>query len=243
MYSAKVNGEATTFGTTGLLFRSNKLMYDRATETVWHQFTGEPVIGPLAGNHPRLAYHPSVLTTWAEWLEAHPDTTVISDETGVYPADFYAEESNPGAIYYDYFNSPETMFPIWNRDGSLETKAQALGLEIDGSFKAYPIDVLRSERVVNDTLAGVDVVIVASSGSAAAQAYERNGLTFEAGSEDDAGLPSTLVDGAGVVWSVGNEHLASSDKPTRRFRRIPTLTAFWFGWYAFHPDTALYTGQ
>ena len=48
MYSAKVNDQPTTFGTSGLLYRSNKLMYDRATETIWHQFTGEPVIGPLA---------------------------------------------------------------------------------------------------------------------------------------------------------------------------------------------------
>ena len=242
MYSAKINGEPTTFGTSGLLFRSNKLMYDRATETIWHQFTGEPVIGPLAGNHPRLTFHPSILTTWAEWLEDHPDTTVISDETGAYPASFYVEESNPEAIYYDYFNSPETMFPIWSRDGSLETKSRVLGLEIDGNFKAYPIDLLRSERVVNDTVAGVDVVVIGSSGSSAAQVYERNGLTFALASEDDSGLPTTLEDDAGVVWSVGNEYLTSSDKPARQYSRIPTLTSFWFGWFAFHPDTELYVG-
>ena len=49
MYSTEVNGETTEFGTSGMLYRSNKLMYDRATETLWHQFRGEPVVGPLQG--------------------------------------------------------------------------------------------------------------------------------------------------------------------------------------------------
>ncbi len=242
MYSAKISGAPTTFGTSGLLFRSNKLMYDRATETVWHQFTGEPVIGPLAGERPRLAFHPSILTTWAEWLEDHPDTTVISNETGLYPSSFYVEESNPEAIYYDYFNDPETMFPIWNRDESLAAKSRVAGLEIDGVFKAYPLDLLRQERVVNDTVAGVDVVVIGSSGSFAAQVYERDGLAFELATENESGLPATLVDDAGVVWSVSNEYLTSSDDPASRLPRIPTLTSFWFGWFAFHPDTELYTG-
>ena len=242
MYSAKINGEPTTFGTSGLLFRSNKLMYDRVTETIWHQFTGEPVIGPLAGEHPRLTFHPSILTTWAEWLEDHPDTTVISNETGLYPSNFYVEESNPEAIYYDYFNDPETMFPIWNRDDSLETKSRVAGLEIDGVFKAYPLDLLQQDRVVNDAVADVDVVVIGSPGSFAAQVYERNGLTFALASEDESGLPATLVDDTGVVWNVSNEYLISSDDSTNRLPRIPTLTSFWFGWFAFHPETELYTG-
>ena len=89
MYSTEVNGETTEFGTSGMLYRSNKLMYDRATETLWHQFRGEPVVGPLAGSGIRLRVLPSVLTTWVEWLAEHPDTTVISNDTGVYPAGFY----------------------------------------------------------------------------------------------------------------------------------------------------------
>ena len=243
MYSAKINGEPTTFGTSGLLFRSNKLMYDRTTETIWHQFTGEPVIGPLAESGERLTYFPSILTTWDEWLESHPDTTVISNDTGLYAAATYLVESDPGAIYYDYFTSAETMFPIWNQDASLELKDEILGLEIDGQFKAYDIVALGLERIVNDSLAGTDVVIVASNDSMAAQAYERNGLIFDVVTGDENGLPSTLIDDTGVEWTVDDEHLISSDQPTRQLERIPTHTSFWFGWYAFHPETELYTGS
>ena len=139
MYSARVNGQPTTFGTSGLLYRSNKLMYDRATNTVWHQFTGEPVIGALAGSGVKLPFFPSVLTTWQEWLAEHPDTTVISDETGLYEQSFYEPESDPASIYYDYRSSSETMFPVWPRSDKLVTKDVVLGVEIGGESKAYPL--------------------------------------------------------------------------------------------------------
>ena len=77
MYSAKLDGERVTFGTSGLLYRSNKLMYDRKTNTLWRQFTGEPVVGALADSGIRLSIFPVVLTQWQEWVAAHPDTTVL----------------------------------------------------------------------------------------------------------------------------------------------------------------------
>ena len=89
MYSGIVNGEPTTFGTSGLLYRSNKVMYDRATRSLWNQFIGEPVIGPLADSGIRQPFFPSVVTTWGEWWDEHPDTTVLAQDTGVYPAEFY----------------------------------------------------------------------------------------------------------------------------------------------------------
>ena len=134
------------------------------------------------------------------------------------------------------------MFPIWNRDESLETKSRVLGLEIDGAFKAYPIDLLQQERVVNDTVAGVDVVVIGSSDTFAAQIYERDGLTFTEPSGHGTGLPATLEDDSGALWSVGNEYLTSSDQSASQLRRVPTQTSFWFGWFAFHPDTGIYTG-
>jgi hypothetical protein len=66
VYSAKIDGEPTTFGTSGLLYRSNKLMYDRNTESLWSSLLGEPVIGPLADSEIKLAFFPVVLTTWEE---------------------------------------------------------------------------------------------------------------------------------------------------------------------------------
>ena len=78
MYSGVVNGQTTTFGTSGLLYRSNKVMYDRATRSLWNQFSGEPIIGTLADSGIQLPFFPSVVSTWGEWQEEHPDTTVLS---------------------------------------------------------------------------------------------------------------------------------------------------------------------
>ena len=241
MYSAKINGEPTTFGTSGLLYRSNKLMYDRSTKTILRQFSGEPVIGPLADSGIRLPFFPVTLTTWGEWLAEHPDTTVISQETGYYPPSFYGPESDPRSIYYEYFNSPDTMFPVWNRSAVLETKDVVLGLGIGGAFKAYPVLVLQQERVVNDVLGGTEVVVIGSSRSQAARAYERQGSLFSLGEDGADTLPTVLVDSDKVMWLVTEEYLINNNDPSQKLKRIPTHMSFWFGWFEFHPDTKVYT--
>ncbi len=92
MYSTKIDGQVLEFGTPGLLYRSNKLMYDRSTETLWRQFTGEPVVRSLVDSGIKLEVLPVLLTTWGDWLATHPDTTVLDPETGYYPADLYSPE-------------------------------------------------------------------------------------------------------------------------------------------------------
>src|SRR5262249_49792247 len=70
-------GAPLTFGTSGLLVRSNKLMLDRQTRTLWSNLTGEPVLGPLAASGFRLQILPLTVTTWGEWRSRHPATTVL----------------------------------------------------------------------------------------------------------------------------------------------------------------------
>lgn len=242
MYSARINGQPTTFGTSGLLYRSNKLMYDRATRSLWRQFTGEPVIGPLADSDIKLPFFPVLLTTWQEWRTEHPDTTVLSIDTGFYPAEVYASESDPDSAYYDYFNSPDTMFPVWIRDSALETKEVVLGLGIADDYKAYPVKALQRERVVNDELGGAKIVVIASSTSQAARVYEREQRSFALsdGGSTTVGLPMELVDSQGATWRVEEEFLVNAADPTQRLKRLPTHMSFWFGWFQFHPDTKVY---
>ena len=152
MYSTEINGETTEFGTSGMLYRSNKLMYDRATETLWNQFTGVPVVGPLAGSDIRLKVLPNALTTWEEWLEQHPDTTVISNETGVYSPDLYRPEWDMRSIYFSYRTSPGTMFPVAGIDETLPIKEQVFGLVFGEAARAYARPALMQAQVVNDTV-------------------------------------------------------------------------------------------
>ena len=238
MYSTNIDGERVEFGTSGMLYRSNKLMYDRRTNTLWNQFTGVPAAGPLVGSGMRLELLPVVTTTWGEWLKAHPDTTVLAQETGLYPGRFYESEWDPGSIYFRYRESPLTMFPVWRNSDSLTTKGQVIGLRVNGQAKAYPLEVLREETVVNDELGGQSLVVV-TTGYLGSRAYDRGPRTFVL--EEGAGEPETiLTDSDGRLWRVQEDALVQVDDPSMTLRRLPTHNAYWFGWYSFYPETGVY---
>ena len=244
MYSGKINGEETTFGTSGMLYRSNKVMYDRLTNSLWNQLTGEPVIGPLWDSGIKLDFFPVMLTTWEEWLELHPDTTVLAQDTGIYAPSFYLPEDDPQAIYWNYFNDPATMFPVPDRDGQLQTKDIVFGVQLNDSYKAYSSAALRQARIVNDVVGGEQIVVLASAASEGARAYHRDGREF-ALAPDDAGfrgIPFTVTDSDGVKWEVTEEFLVNSTDESQKLSRIATHMSFWFGWFQFHPTTELYTG-
>ena len=249
MYSAKIDGEPTTFGTSGLLYRSNKLMYDRTTRSIWSQLLGEPVIGELADSGIKLDFFPVNLTTWQEWREEHPDTTVITRNTGIYPPEVYQSENNPQSFYYDYRNTPLTMFPIWQRDESLNAKDFVIIVRAGDVSKAYSLDALQDKRVLNDQVGGVNVVLISGSGTTlGAAAYERGDETFTPPdgylvSDPNGPPPQELRDSAGNVWHIAEHGLVRSPTSGSELSRLPSHEAYWFGWYAFHPDTELYTGR
>ncbi len=242
MYSTLINGKATTLGTSGLLYRSNKLMYDRATNTLWSQLTGKPVIGPLAGSEIKLAILPVELTTWGEWRAAHPDTDVLSLNTGIYSPGFYAPEDDSESFYFEYRSQSETMFPVWARDDRLDAKAEVLGMSLDGVARAYPIALLQKERLINDTVGETDVVIFASAESSSARVYRSEGRVFSVPQSEigKPGLFEALVDSTGVEWAVSESALVNTADPSQALWRVPANVSFWFGWFAFHSDTEVY---
>jgi hypothetical protein len=238
------NGETFTFGSSGFLFRSNKLMYDRQTRTLWNQLTGEPVLGELVGTGIKLDLLPVVLTSWESWLEQHPDTLVLDIDTG------YQRPYLPGAAYGSYFANEDTMFPVWQRSNLLETKDRIYALQVEGIPKAYPVDILIEEQVVNDTIGNTNVVLVATrddvtvrsgpvttyNAGGEVRAYYRDGEIFEPGPD-----PYTVLDSTGLSWQVTEEALVG---PAGKLSpRINGHLAYWFGWYSFFPKTLLYGKQ
>ncbi len=217
-------------------------MYDRATRTLWHQFTGEPIIGPLVGTDVELEYFPTSRTTWGEWRQEHPDTTVVTREGGSYPPWSYTNESDERSIYYAYRANPDSMFPIAHRDDALAPKAEILGVTIKGIDKAYPIDLLRQERIVHDQIADIDLVVVASGTTSDAHIYDNpDNLQFSLPSDaPEDGYPSKLFDQNNTEWLVTREALTDASDSSNVLKRIPSNISFWFGWYAFHRQTQLY---
>ena len=239
MYSTEVNGEVMSFGTSGWLYQSNKLMYDRGTKTLWHQFLGEPVVGELVGSGIELKLLPVTLTTWEEWVSAYPDTTVLDIETGVYPASSYRVEDDRLSIYSSYRRSAETMFPVPERSTRLPTKSRVLGITLNGQSRAYPDFALHKEPVLNDSLGGMELVVVTIGGGS--RAYEGGGQKFTAGwTEGSRSESMVLLDENGGTWKITEDALVPADKSEESLGRLPSRSAFWFGWYAFYPSTEVY---
>ena len=225
-----------TFGTSGFLFQSNKLMYDRQTRSLWHSLTGEPVIGKLAHSGLKLELLPVTLTTWEEWLEQNPETTVLSLDTG--HRRLYLHPSNEQAAYYGYFNSPDVMFPAYLTDDRLAAKQRVHALRFFGAASAYPIEILTRELVVNDVVGPQEVVIVADPEAMSARTYDPMGHRFAPGAS-----ATQLIDENGAAWRLTEEALVREDDASQTLPRLPGHDSFWFGWYAFHPQTELYTGR
>lgn len=225
MDAASDQGERAIFGSSGFLYRSNKLTYDRRTNSLWHALTGEPVVGALAYSGARLRQLPVVVSTWAQWRAAHPGTKALGLDTG------YTRGYRPDAAYGRYYASPDTLFPVEPRSAALAPQAFVCAVTLDGVPKAHPLDALERERVVNDTVGATAVVLVADGRGRTVRAYRRGERSFRSIAAD------ALVEGRGTRWRVTEDALIAG---SARLERAPGHIAYWFGWYAFNPRTFLY---
>lgn len=224
-----MRGRTFVFGSSGFLFRSNKLMYDQQTKSLWHHMRGEPVVGPLADSGIRLTPRPVVTTTWREWVRQHPGTVVLDIDTG------HVRDYTPGRPYGAYYASPETMFPVFPRSSRLATKDVVFVLRLDPDRKLYPLDTFDREPVVNDAVGRTSVVVVGQRATRTVRAYERGNLRFRSGPGPD----ELIADGSGARWRIEAEALVAV-ADGRRLPRLAGHLAYWFGWFAFHPDTPVY---
>ena len=236
LYDTDVDGDKYVFRSSGLLYFSNKLMYDLTTGGLWNQFTGVPVTGSLVDSDIRLNIRPVTLTTWGDWLATHPDTLALDINTG-YPRN-YSSEGQPGAAYTEYYGSPDLWFPVGEYDERLLAKAVVYGVEIEGEAKAYPVEMVGMEALVNDEVGGKGLVLLGNLGTKTVLAFERMDARFVSllGEEGE----TTLVDENGVEWRVGDEKLEALDGSGQELSRVPGRTSFWFAWRAFFPETGLY---
>jgi hypothetical protein len=227
LYETEHAGTRHELGTSGFLYRSNKLMYDRATQSLWSAMRGEPVIGPLAGKGIRLRRGSVVTTTWGEWRRRHPHSTVVSLETG------HARDYSEGAAYREYFATDTLMFPVPATDDRLANKAEVLGV-LPGADGGGPLAIdtahLRAHPLLHGRV-GPDAIVVVTDGSGANRVYASADVRFTRYDGD-----RTLTSADGRTWLLGEDALASG---AEALARVPAHRAFWFGWHAAFPDTRL----
>ena len=223
LYSAR-RGEADgryVFGSSGLRYRSNKLMYDVETDTLWNQFSGRPAAGRLVGRGITLAVLPLVTTTWREWRRLHPDTVVMHPVTEFERNYEYTAQSP----YESYFSSKKLMFPAVVDDREQKPKTRAFVLRVSGAERAWPLRAFRGGKVLNDRLRALHVVLVGDARSRSVRAYRGNGSEFTKARD------LTQVLARGAAWSVTEEALVGPDG--QRLTRLPGHLAYWFAWQGY----------
>jgi len=141
VFDPVVAGEQVEFGTSGKLWQSNLVMYDRKTDSLWSQILGEAIVGEMTGT--QLKVLPSDQIRFREWKKLHPAGVVLSRDTGT--TRFYGQYP-----YGDYYTTPGTYFPVGEKDGRLNDKDFILGIVVNGKAKAYWPEAVKKLGEVED---------------------------------------------------------------------------------------------
>jgi hypothetical protein len=150
VFERRAGDRLLDFGTSGKLYQSNLVMYDRQTASLWPQVLMKAVVGPLAGTELKL--YPAAVTEFRKARAAHPDLQVLSTDTG-HARDYVR---NP---YQGYEESDEVWFPVSRTDDRLPPKALVFIVPLAGAFKAYHWSDLLERRMLEDEVAGRKIVI------------------------------------------------------------------------------------
>jgi len=213
-------------GTSGFLYRSNKLMFDQKTQSLWSTLEGRPVVGALVGKVQPLEMLSVVTTSWGEWKKLHPQTEVLSLDTG------HQRDYGEGVAYREYFAHDRLMFPVSVRDQRLANKDEVLTLRDGQEMLAVPIAELPPESLLPVSLGSHSLLAVHRGGRRVYEVDEHRFQALEAGG---------LRDVEGGLWRIEEDALVGPSG--ERLKRFPSHQAFWFGWVAAYPKTRLWTRQ
>lgn len=242
-YDRRVDDRILEFGTSGSLWNSALVMYDRQTESLWSHFTGQAIAGELTGTE--LVDFPLATVGWADWREQHPDGIVLTRDTG--SDRDYGRNPYPG---YDDIDGTPFLFE-GAVDGRFTAMTRIVGVERGGDALGIQRSLLEDQRVVQTPFGDDDIVVFWAPGTASAL----DAATVSGG--DDVGTVGVFdpvadgmvldfsVDGdvivdeqTGSTWDVFGVAIGGELAGTR-LARLPHVDTFWFAWSTFRPDSVI----
>ena len=175
VYERTFQGEVLEFGTTGLLYKNNDLLFDTKTESLWSQYTGKSMVGNYLGAS--LEKIPFIINTFSKAKAIYPQARILNFKTG-YLMD-YSDTS-----YEDFALSPEIIAPQTNISNKFNSKDIIIGLILNEKYYAYPL-----KEVTKPVNFQIDSKIITIENS-------DNGLFVKSGNED-----INFTYGFWYVWS------------------------------------------
>jgi hypothetical protein len=236
----RVEGRTLDFGTSGSLYLSALVMYDRQTESLWTHFDGRAVVGTLVGAE--LERLPLATVAWGDFRQAHPDADVLSKETGYDRP--YGRNAYRG---YDQGDGPLSGYFPYAVDPRAPGMARVVGFGNGDEAVAVLTDHLAEVGVVNLELDGGPVVVWHVAGTASALHRDRvadgdevgaTGVFFTDGSVFSREGTGVVDDATGTRWNVLGEAVRGPRKG-ERLEPVTHLDTFWFAWSGYRPETAL----
>jgi hypothetical protein len=244
VFERVVDGVTLDFGTSGKLYKSDLVMYDRQSHSLWAQMEGRAIVGARAGT--RLKWFPANTLSFDEWRTIHPSGTVLSRDTG--------HSRNYGFNPYQSYDQLD-LGPFLFRgrlDPRRPPKERVVGIKVGDIARAYPWSLLVEQRVVHDRLGDQALVVLYRAGTLSALDEEEIKRSRAVGA---TGAFSRVVEGRSLTFEVTADGFRDRETSStwtllgqavkgplagRRLDPIPHVDAFWFAWAAFHPATSVY---
>ena len=234
LWKAFMERNEKTFGTSGLLYNSNLIMYDRLGVGFWSQMLEQSIQGQEVLRIPdRLQV---VETTWQTWQTMYPATRLLSEDTG-FSRDY---DDYP---YGSYRENNSLIFPANNsNDDRLHRKERILGINVGSASSVYPVVNFASNvEVINDVVGDMQVVVAGSSSLNFGVVFNRQladctVLDFTAVQDK---LPVVMQDNEGNEWDVFGVAVSGA-RTGQRLQKTNSYVSYWFAWTAFFPGADIH---
>ena len=231
------DGNTVEFGTSGKLYNSNLVMYDRKSNSLWSQALGEGIVGEYAGV--KLERIPFDVAYWKEWKELYPESKVLSRDSGSvrpYGADPYG----------DYYTNDLILFPVANDDKRLGLKEIIIGLENKDQYKAYKLQEIETKKVINDVIGEDKKIALVSLEPFMIRVFDRVIDGNDDGNKIVVDLfynetTNTLIDRVTGSELNFDGKFINKQLQGKKLERLPMDQGFWFEWAAFHPETEVFS--
>jgi hypothetical protein len=247
VFERVVDGKITTFGTSGFLYKSDLVMYDRESLSLWSQIEGRALAGPMVGVD--LAIVPASIVAFSEWATAFPEGKVLSRDTG----HVRRYGTNP-YVGYDRIDEPPFLFD-GELDGRLPPMERVVAVTLDGESRAYPFRELEKHRVIQEEFNGQPLVLFWQPGTTSALDASDISQSRDVGA---TGLFDSTIDGkqlrfewsgtvlrdkeTGSAWNIFGR-ATQGELAGKQLRPIVSVDSFWFSWAAFRPETSVYSAR
>lgn len=230
-----LDGQATTFGVSGLLYNTNLMPYDRATNSTWSQMLLTSVNG--SNIKKEIETYPLIETTWANWQEMFPDSKILNTNTGFFRS-YGIYPYNDYKVNHDLF-----FFPVENLDSRLNSKERGLGVSIGDQSRFYRFKDFSEQQIVvyNDELNAKSIVVVGSEERQFLVAYERvidEKIILDFSPVENEGK-IVMMDQLGNKWSIFGRAIEGPDQG-KQLKPVISYLGMWFAWASFYPEIGIF---